>query len=274
MTGQTTPEDSGETGGLTGPAPQERQSPDGHRNAQGIRIDPAAVAEPAVRRAVISVLVVHEPGVLSELSGLFSRRQFNIESLTVGPTAVESRARITVVCEESEPGIDQLKKQLGKLLPVRSVRELPADAVRRELALVKVDADDPAQVHAVAAMYDGRVVDACERTATIEVTGSRPKVEGAIETFGRFGVREVVRTGTTALARGTERTARREAVKQDAETVGQSGEAVGQDAETMTQSGEAVKQDGETMAQSGESVGQNGDQERGERAARIERGRQ
>ncbi len=192
--------------GMSGPAPEERPTPDGRRNAQGIRVDPEVAAEPPVRRAVISVLVDHEPGVLSEVSGLFSRRQFNIESLTVGPTADPDRARITVVCEESEPGIDQLEKQLRKLLPVIAVRELPDDAVRRELALVKVDAADPAEVQAVAEMYDGRTVDACPETVTVEVTGSRGKVEAAVETLDRFGVREVVRTGTTALARGTERT--------------------------------------------------------------------
>ncbi|PSP75412.1 acetolactate synthase small subunit [Halobacteriales archaeon QS_1_68_20] len=194
------------SGGMPGPPPEERPTPDGRRNAQGIRVDPEVAAEPPVRRAVISVLVAHEPGVLSEVSGLFSRRQFNIESLTVGPTADPDRARITVVCEEPEPGVDQLKKQLRKLLPVVDVRELPDDAVRRELALIKVDADDPAEVRAVAEMYDGRTVDACPETVTVEVTGSRQKVGAAVETLGRFGVREVVRTGTTALARGTDTT--------------------------------------------------------------------
>ncbi|SEW10858.1 acetolactate synthase small subunit [Natrinema salifodinae] len=193
--------------GLDGPAPEERPSPEGRRNEQGIRIDPEVEATHEPRRTVISALVEHEPGVLSDVSGLFSRRQFNIESLTVGPTEDENRARITVVVEEPDPGIDQLKKQLRKLVPVIAVRELEPDAMRRELALVKVDAADPAQVNAVADMYDATTVDSSPETATFEITGARQKIEAAIETFGQFGIREISRTGTTALARGTDDTA-------------------------------------------------------------------
>ena len=192
--------------GLQGPAPTERQRPTGRRNAQGIRIDPEVEAEQQPRRAIISVLVEHEPGVLSDVSGLFSRRQFNIESLTVGPTEDDSRARITLVTEEANPGIDQIEKQLRKLVPVISVRELPEDAINRELALVKVEAEHPDQVAAVAEMYDAKTVDACPETVTVEITGSNQKIVAAIETFERFGVREITRTGTAALARGTEST--------------------------------------------------------------------
>ena len=193
--------------GLEGPAPEERPTPEGRRNKQGIRIDPEVEATHEPRRTVISALVAHEPGVLSDVSGLFSRRQFNIESLTVGPTKDEERARITVVVEEPDPGIDQIKKQLRKLVPVISVRELEPDAMQRELALIKVDADDPAQVSAVADMYDATTVDSSPETATFEITGARQKIEAAIDTFGQFGIREISRTGTTALARGTEETA-------------------------------------------------------------------
>jgi acetolactate synthase-1/3 small subunit len=193
--------------GLAGPTPEERPQPRGKRNKQGIRVDPEVEAEREPRRAVISVLVVHEPGVLSEVSSLFSRRQFNIESLTVGATHDPDRARITVVVEEPDPGIDQVEKQLRKLVPVTSVRELDPDAVRRELAIIKVDADSPSEVSAVADMYDARTVDASARTVTVEVTGSRQKIEGAIETFQQFGIREITRTGTAAQARGTDSTA-------------------------------------------------------------------
>ena len=193
--------------GLAGPTPEERPTPRGKRNSQGIRVDPEVEAEREPRRAVISVLVTHEPGVLSEVSSLFSRRQFNIESLTVGATHDPDRARITVVVEEPEPGIDQVQKQLRKLIPVISVRELEPDAVRRELAIVKVDARAPSEVSAVADMYDARTVDASPETVTVEVTGSRQKIEGAIETFSQFGVREITRTGTAAQARGTDSTA-------------------------------------------------------------------
>ncbi|RQG93038.1 acetolactate synthase small subunit [Natrarchaeobius halalkaliphilus] len=196
--------------GLEGPPPEERPTPAGRRNKQGIRIDPEIEATHDPRRTVISVLVEHEPGVLAEASGLFSRRQFNIESLTVGPTTADDRARITLVVEEPDPGIDQIKKQLRKLVPVISVRELASDAMRRELALVKVDAERPDQVAAVADMYDAKTVDSSPETATFEITGARQKIDAAIETFGQFGIREISRTGTTALARGTDETAGRD----------------------------------------------------------------
>ncbi len=125
----------------------------------------------------------------------------------MGPTKDDDRARITVVVEEPDPGIDQIKKQLRKLLPVISVRELEPDAMRRELALVKVDAHDPAAVSAVAEMYDAKTVDSSPETATFEITGARQKINAAVETFSQFGIREISRTGLTALARGTDETA-------------------------------------------------------------------
>ena len=193
-------------GGLPGPSPDERPHPDGRRNSQGVRIDPEVEAEPEPRRAVLSATVKHEPGVLAAVSGLFSRRQFNIESLTVGPTEEENRARITLVIEEPEPGIEQAKKQLEKLIPVVSVTELETDATQRELALIKVEGDKPDQVQSVAEMYGGEAVDVSQDTVTVEITGSRQKVEAAVETFHRFEILEVVRTGTAALERGAEET--------------------------------------------------------------------
>jgi acetolactate synthase-1/3 small subunit len=194
-------------GGLEGPGPNERPHPEGRRNAQGIRIDPAAEAEVEQQRAVLSALVEHEPGVLAEVSGLFSRRQFNIESLAVGPTENDDHARITMVIEEPTTGVEQAKKQLEKLIPVVSVVELDsADAVARELAIVKVGADDPDKVQAVTEMHDGSVVDAGPETITVELTGSEREIDSALETFERFTVREIVRTGTAALARGPQET--------------------------------------------------------------------
>jgi acetolactate synthase-1/3 small subunit len=194
------------SGGLEGPAPEERRTPDGRRNSQGIRIDPEVAAEPDARRAVLSALVKHEPGVLANVSGLFRRRQFNIESLTVGPTTDGDRARITLEIEEPEPGIEQAKKQLQKLVPVIAVTELEPDAIRRELALIKVDGTAPDQVGAVAEMYDGKTVDVSRESVTVEITGSEQKIDAAVETFGRFGIHEIVRTGTAALERGTRKT--------------------------------------------------------------------
>jgi acetolactate synthase-1/3 small subunit len=202
-----TAEDTHRTG-LRGPAPEERPHPEGRRNSQGIRIDPEVEAEPDVREAVLSALVFNEPGVLARASGLFARRQFNIESLTVGTTQDERYSRITLVVREPEPGLEQAKKQLEKLVPVISVTELTDEAVRRELALIKVDGEHPDQVAAVADMYDGTVVDASAEAITIEVTGRKNTIENAIETFERFGVREIVRTGTAALEAGANSTAK------------------------------------------------------------------
>ena len=195
------------SGGLQGPAPEERARPEGRRNSQGIRIDPEVEAAAEPRRTVISALVENEPGVLSEVSGLFSRRQFNIESLTVGPTQNPDWSRITVVVEESDPGIDQIEKQLQKLLPVIHVRELAEHAVTRELVLVKVDAEEPDKVHAITEMYDGRTMDAGPRTITVELSGDERKIDDAIDAFRQFGIREIARTGQTALARGETETA-------------------------------------------------------------------
>ena len=193
------------SGGLQGTAPEDREMPTGRRNAQGFRIDPAAEAELDERRAVISALVDHEPGVLAKISGLFARRQLNIESLTVGPTVDESLARMTIVVEEDEPGVEQAKRQLRKEVHAWSVREVDG-AIERELALIKVEGDDPAGVAAVAEVYGGEAVEADEGVLTIELTGTEAEIDAAIEAFEQFGVREVARTGTAALRSGTQST--------------------------------------------------------------------
>ncbi len=190
------------TGGMPGPAPDERMRPEGRRNSQGIRVDPEAEVTHEPRQAVLSALVKHRPGVLAEVSGLFSRRQFNIESLTVGPTDDEDTARMTILIEEPEPGIEQAKKQLRKLVPVVEVTELEPAAVRRELALIKVDGEKPDDVNAVAEMYGGQAVDASTDSVTVEITGSKQKIDAAVDAFQQFDVREVVRTGAAALERG------------------------------------------------------------------------
>ena len=194
-------------GELPGPHPDERMHPEGRRNSQGIRIDPEAEAEHPPERAVLSALVKNEPGVLAEISGLFSRRQFNIESLTVGTTIDSDLSRMTIVIEEPRPGIDQAKKQLSKRIPVVSVRELEADAVQRELVILKVNGQDPDKVNAITEMYDGETLDAGPRTITVEITGAEQKIDDAIDAFDQFGIREIVRTGYAALARGEAPTA-------------------------------------------------------------------
>lgn len=193
--------------GLQGPPPEDRPHPTGRRTEEGQRIDPEAEAEPQQRRTILSALVKHEPGVLAKVAGLFSRRQFNIESLSVGPTAYQRHARITLSIQETEPGIEQAKKQLEKLIPVISVTELDNGTTERELALIKVDGEHPDAISAVADMYDGQAVDVSTDTVTVEITGPEKRIDAAIETFERFGIREVVRTGTAALAAGAQETA-------------------------------------------------------------------
>jgi len=194
-------------GELPGPGPDDRMLPEGRRNEQGIRIDPEVAAEHEPERAVLSALVKHEPGVLAEISGLFSRRQFNIESLTVGPTIDGSLARMTIVIEEPRPGVDQAKKQLEKRIPVISVRELESDAVHRELVILKVNGQEPDKVNAITQMYDGETLDAGPRTITVELTGAEQKIDDAIDAYEQFGIRELARTGYAALARGENPTA-------------------------------------------------------------------
>ena len=206
--------------GLQGPRPEERPHPDGRRNSQGIRIDPEVEAEPDTQTAMISALVEHEPGVLARVAGLFSRRQFNIESLTVGPTTIDGNARMTLIVEEPEPGIDQAKKQLAKLKPVISVGELAGRPVRSELVLLKVNGGEPDKVQAVTEMYDGTTLDAGPETITVQLTGENDEIKDALDAYRQFGIIEIARTGPTALARGSTPTTPGEKPAAEATAVG------------------------------------------------------
>jgi len=115
---------------------------------------------------------------------------------------------MTIVIEEPRPGIDQAKKQLEKLVPVVSVRELDGDAVQRELVLVKVNGEEPDKVNAITDMYNGETMNAGPETITVQLTGGEQKIDDALEAYEQFGIREIVRTGYAALARGVDPTAR------------------------------------------------------------------
>ena len=197
--------------GLKGPSPSDRPHPNERRNPQGIRIDPGSSGELENRLATFSALVKHEPGVLAKDSGLFSRRQFNIESLTVGPTEDENSARITLVVDENDTGIIQVKKQLAKLLPVISVKELSEDAVERELCLVKItnhfdQGNSLEQLKELVEKEGVDILDISDGTVTIEVRGSKRDIDDMIEMFDEFEIKEVARTGTVALERGSKKT--------------------------------------------------------------------
>jgi len=153
----------------------------------------------------ISVLVEDRPGVLARIAGLFSRRGFNIDSLAVGPTEDPGRSRMTIVVDCADNPLEQVTKQLNKLVHVLKIVELePQRAVERELVLVKVKADPAVryQIIELAEMFRAKVVDVAPEALTIEATGSPAKVAAMLELLDPYGIRELVRTGRVALARG------------------------------------------------------------------------
>jgi acetolactate synthase I/III small subunit len=157
------------------------------------------------RKHVLSILVENKPGVLTRIAGLFARRGFNIDTLTVGPTDDDHLSRITLTVDGALHPIDQVTKQLHKLINVLKIRDLePRETVARELALFKISADGAqrAEVMQVCEIFRGKVVDVTKRSIIIEVTGTTDKVE-AFERMARpFGLVEMMRTGEIAINRG------------------------------------------------------------------------
>jgi acetolactate synthase-1/3 small subunit len=157
------------------------------------------------RKHTLSILVENRPGVLTRIAGLFARRGFNIDTLAVGPTDDESVSRITLTVDGAKHPIDQVTKQLHKLVNVLKIRDLePQDAVSRELALFKVAADGPArgEVMQITTIFRGNVVDVSRRALVIEVTGTDEKIEAFEQLLRPFGLIEMVRTGEIAISRG------------------------------------------------------------------------
>jgi acetolactate synthase I/III small subunit len=154
----------------------------------------------------LSVLVENKPGVLTRVAGLFARRSFNIHSLAVGPTEHEEISRITVVVDVEELPLEQVTKQLNKLIHVLKIVELePSASVQRELLLVKVRADLAQRSHVleVVELFRARVVDVVPDAVTIEATGSPDKLAALLAALDPFGVREIVQSGTVAIGRGS-----------------------------------------------------------------------
>jgi acetolactate synthase I/III small subunit len=157
------------------------------------------------RRHVLSLLVENRPGVLARIAGLFARRGFNIDSLAVGPTDDSSISRITLTVDGAAHPIDQVTKQLHKLVNVIKIRDLePSEAVSRELALFKItaDGDSRGQIMEYAEIFRGRIVDVSKRSVTVEVTGTDDKIEAFERMCRPFGLVEMVRTGEIAVSRG------------------------------------------------------------------------
>ena len=153
----------------------------------------------------LSVLVENKPGVLARVAGLFSRRGFNIESLAVGPTEHAEVSRITVVVDVEELPLEQVTKQLNKLVNVIKIVELePAASVQRELLLVKVKADLQTRSHVLETvqLFRAKVVDVATDAVTIEVTGTPDKLEAFVKVLEPFGIKELVQSGMVAIGRG------------------------------------------------------------------------
>ncbi len=157
-------------------------------------------------RHTISVVVENKPGVLSRVANLFARRGFNIESLAVGVTEKPEVSRMTIVVEGDEQVLEQIIKQLYKLIDTLKVYDLPADkSVYRELVLIKVCASekDRQEITQIVDIFRGKIVDVADTSLTVEITGDDSKIQGAEKLLSKFGIRELVRTGKIALQRGS-----------------------------------------------------------------------
>jgi len=153
----------------------------------------------------LSVLVENKPGVLTRVAGLFARRGFNIESLAVGQSEDPGLSRITITIDGAEHPIDQVTKQLHKLINVVKIRELDASCmVVDELMLVKVNAEGEKRTEAlqIAEVFGAKIVDVERRTVVLRVVGSTQKLQALLELLQPLGVLEIVRTGIVAIARG------------------------------------------------------------------------
>jgi len=157
-------------------------------------------------RRIISVLLENEPGALARVAGLFTARGYNIESLTVAPTDDESLSRMTIVTSGTDAIIEQITKQLNKLVDVVKLRDLTEGRhLGRELMLVKVSAATPEQKDDIKRLVDifrGRIIDVTESTYTLEMTGSTEKVDAFLESLAHVELVEVVRSGILGIGRG------------------------------------------------------------------------
>ena len=153
----------------------------------------------------LEVLVENSPGVLARVSGLFARRAYNIESLAVGPTETPEVSRMTIVVDVDDQALEQITKQLNKLINVLKIVEMDDNtAIGRELMLIKMRGDDNhrAAIMQHVEVFRGRIVDVSGEAVTIEVTGSRDKLEAFVAALAPYGIKEIVQSGVVALARG------------------------------------------------------------------------
>jgi len=158
-------------------------------------------------RHVLSILVRNQSGVLSRITGLFSRRGYNIDSLTVGVTEDPNLSRMTVCVHTDDETVVQIKNQVRKLYDVLKVEELsPSDAVIREIVMIKIKAssDDRAEVIGICDIFRANIVDVAPESLVAQITGDEAKLDAFVSMLEPFGIKEIVRTGLTALKRGPE----------------------------------------------------------------------
>ncbi len=160
-----------------------------------------------MRKKVFQLLVDNTSGVLSRISGLFSRRGYNIESITAGVTADSRFTRITIVASGDDEILDQIEKQVAKLVDVRDIKELtPEESVYRELAMIKVrvTSEGRQNVISIADIFRARIIDVSAESMMFEVTGNQDKIEAFIRMLDGYEILEMARTGIAGLGRGTE----------------------------------------------------------------------
>lgn len=156
-------------------------------------------------RHTLSVLVEDQPGVLARISALFSRRGYNIESLAVGPTETPEVSRMTIVVDVDFESLEQITKQLNKLINVLKIVEMDeTTAIGREIMLIKMRGDDShrAAIMQHVEVFRARIVDVNAEAITVEATGSRDKLEAFVDVLRPYGIKEIVQSGVVALARG------------------------------------------------------------------------
>ena len=154
-------------------------------------------------RHVLSVLVENKSGVLSRVAGLISRRGFNIESLSVGPTEDPTMSRITIIMEADEIAYEQITKQLHKLISVHKITDLTQTAALERELKVHVTPDKRSEVIEIANIFRANIVDVGKTSLTIEITGSEDKLKGIEDLLRAYGIKEIIRTGLIAMSRGS-----------------------------------------------------------------------
>lgn len=156
-------------------------------------------------RHTIAVIVENKSGVLTRIAGLFSRRSFNIDSLSVGATDNPEYSRMTLTVHGDEDVLEQVIKQLSKLINVIRVSELePAESVERELAVIKVNADreNRGEIMQIVEIFRASIIDVSARSIIIEATGDEEKIDAIVQLLRQFGIKELARTGKVSMVRG------------------------------------------------------------------------